>query len=70
MCADRVFRVDKHTGDGTYMSAYGTGPSYPLEWYARRNTNPNEFVSDVAYALYPTLFPESNYFLRNIMKVR
>jgi len=65
---DMVFRVDKHHGDGTYNSAWGTGPSYPLEWYARRTTNPNEFVSDVAYALHPTMFPESKYFLRNIMK--
>eukprot|EP00242_Pyramimonas_sp_CCMP2087_P008873 CAMPEP_0198197010 /NCGR_PEP_ID=MMETSP1445-20131203/601_1 /TAXON_ID=36898 /ORGANISM="Pyramimonas sp., Strain CCMP2087" /LENGTH=219 /DNA_ID=CAMNT_0043866139 /DNA_START=221 /DNA_END=879 /DNA_ORIENTATION=- len=66
---ERVFRVDKHHGDGTYDSPYG-GKSYPLEWYARRNTNPNEFVSDVAFALYPTVFPQysNTYFLRNIMK--
>jgi len=69
MYAERVFRVDKHHGDGTYDSPYG-GKSYPLEWYARRNTNPNEFVSDVAFALYPTVFPQysNTYFLRNIMK--
>lgn len=64
-----VFRVDKHHGDGSYDSAWG-GKSYPLEWFARRNTNPNEFVADLAFAINPALFPQysNTYFLRNLMK--
>ena len=66
-----MYRVDRHHSDGSFDSPYG-GKSYALEWFARRMTNPNEFVGDLAFALYPEAVPQysETYYLRNIMQVR
>lgn len=62
---DMVLRVDKGMSDGTYGATY-----FGIDWFEGALVNPNRVVEDLAYYLFPALFPQLNQtvFMRNVFK--
>jgi hypothetical protein len=62
---DMVLRVDKGMSDGTYGATY-----FGIDWFEGSLVNPNRVVEDLAYYLFPAVFPQLNQtvFMRNLLK--
>jgi hypothetical protein len=62
---DMVLRVDKGMSDGTYGATY-----LGIDWFEGSLVNPNRVVEDLAFYLFPALFPQLNQtvFMRNLLK--
>ena len=62
---EMVLRVDKGMSDDTYGATY-----LGIDWFEESLVNPNRVVEDLAFYLFPALFPELNQtvFMRNVAK--